>query len=128
MIDETRRDAYGNTISEYLEGLPFYLDSEGVRLWSVPATGKSFGFEGGDLVEFVKRCLLHLLRAGGIPVRYADSGPLYWREQTQYGKGKEEIANAIIAEWLAAGGGIPPWGWLWFVNRHVLETEPNIKL
>jgi hypothetical protein len=91
-------------------------------MWAIISAGKSFRFEGADLVEFVRRSVSRLLDAGGIPVRHADSGPLLWREQTQYGNTKEQIADAIVAEWLAAGGGDPPWGWLWFVNREVLDS------
>jgi hypothetical protein len=98
------------------------LDDDGKAMFAIVPAGRSFGFTGRDLSEFVRLCILRLLSAGGMPVKYAESGPLLWREQMQYGQSKEEIADAIVAEWLAAGGGDPPWGWLWFVNRDVLNS------
>ncbi len=46
-----------------------------------------------------------------------------WMEQKQFGREKNEIANAIVSEWQAAGALDPPWEWLWFVTRRVLDTE-----
>lgn len=122
MIDLERRSGLGDTVAEYLETLPYELDGDGEGLWAIVPAGKSFRFEGADLVEFVRRCVLRLLDVGAVPVRHAKDGPLLWQEQTQYGQSNEEIADAIVAEWLAAGGGDPPWGWLWFVNRDVLNS------
>lgn len=122
MIDLSRRSGVGDTVSEYFEGVSSELSNDGKAMFAIVPAGRSFGFVGADLREFVTQCILRLLNSGGVPVRYADSGPLLWREQTQYGKSKEEIADAIVAEWLASGGGDPPWGWLWFVNRDVLNS------
>ncbi len=122
MIDLRRRRNLGDTAEEYLEELALFLDSDGEGLWAIVPAGKSFGFGGPDLSEFVKCCVLRLLSAQGIPVRHAGSGVLLWREQTHYGNTHEEIADAIVGEWLAAGGGSPEWGWLWFVTRDVLKT------
>ena len=55
--------------------------------------------------------------------QHREIGELEWVEQTQYGMTREEIADAIVAEWLEAGGGNPEWGYLWFVTRRVLETS-----
>jgi len=123
MIDLGRRSGLGDTVTQYLETLPYELDGDGVGFWTIVPAGRSFRFEGADLAEFVRRSVLRLLDVEGLPVRYADDGPLQWQEQKQYGKTKEEIADAIVAEWLAAGGGDPPWSWLWFVTRDVLETD-----
>lgn len=122
MINLQQRRPSGVTVAEYLEGVPSELGDDGKAMFAIVPAGRSFGFTGRDLSEFVRLCILRLLSAGGIPVKYAERGPLLWREQTQYGKTKEEIADAIVAEWLAAGGGDPPWGWLWFVNRNVLNS------
>lgn len=67
---------------------------------------------------------MRLLEAGAVPVRHSPKGAaLRWEEQTQYGSSREEIADAIVAEWIASGGGDPPWEYLWFVTREVLKTD-----
>jgi hypothetical protein len=123
MIDLQRRRPSGVTAADYLEGVSSELGNDGKAMFGIVPAGRSFGFTGQDLSEFVRLCILRLLNAGGIPVKYADDGPLLWREQTQYGKTKSEIAYAIVAEWLASGGGDPSWGWLWFVNRDAFNSS-----
>ena len=128
-IDQTRVDGYGETVTHYVETLPYFLDSDGVGLWVIVPAGKFFNFEGDDLIEFVRLCVRRLLDVGGVAVRHVstDDPPLLWIEQTHYGTEPGEIVEGVIAEWLAAGGKNPEWDWLWFVTRDVLETEPNIK-
>ncbi len=124
MIDMKRRRALGSDVAEYIETLPYELDSDGVGLWVIVPAGRSFGFEGDDLAEFVGLCILRLLDVGGVAVRHADHGPRRWVQQTHYGTSKTEIAAAIVAEWQLHGGGNPQWGSLWFVTRRVLEVSP----
>ncbi|MEI9900805.1 MAG: hypothetical protein WDN31_12525 [Hyphomicrobium sp.] len=123
MIDLNRRGSEGFTIGEFLAGLPQEIDSDGEGLWSIVPTGRGFGFDGAELAEYVRLCLLRLLEAGAVPVRHSPlDESLLWKEQTQYGTQPEQIADAIVAEWLASGAGDPPWEYLWFVTREVLET------
>ena len=124
MIDVTRRSIWDFTFEEYLQGLPLEIDSDGEGLWSIVPTGRGFGFEGDELAEFVRLCVMRLLDAGAVPVRHSPSGKLMlWQEQTQYGTTHDQIADGIVAEWLGSGGGDPPWGYLWFVTREVLEND-----
>jgi len=127
MIDPQRRGHSGHpddTAANYIETRPYDIDGDGAGFWGIVPWGRSFGFEGDDLAEFVRLCVLRLLDAGAVPARHSPKGePLLWKEQTQYGTTKDEIADAIIAEWLATGGGDPPWEYLWFVTREVLETD-----
>jgi hypothetical protein len=123
MIDMERRRALGNSVAEFVEALPYWTDSDGESLWHIVPGGRTFGFKGGDLAEFVRLCVSRLLEAGAVPVRHADDGIFNWVEQTQYGSSNEEIADAIVTEWLETGGGNPEWHWLWFVTRRVLETD-----
>lgn len=122
MIDLSRRSGMGDTVAEYLEGLPSDIDSDGEGLWAIVPAGENFRFEGAELSAFVRLCVLRLLDAGAVPVRHAEAGPARWQEQTQYGTTRQAIADGIVAEWLAAGGGNPPLEYLWFVTREVLET------
>jgi hypothetical protein len=124
MIDLNQRRSLGDTAAEYLEFLPYEIDSDGEALWRIVPAGRGFGFEGASLAEFVRLCVMRLLEAGAVPVRYNPRGSEFrWKEQTQYGAEPDEIADAIIAEWLDSGGGDPPWEYLWFVTRKVLETD-----
>jgi hypothetical protein len=123
VIDLERKRLLGDSVAEYLETIPYYIDSDGESLWHIVPGGRTFGLDGNELAEFVHLCVSRLLESGAVPVRPADEGPLNWVEQTQYGSSNEEIADAIVAEWLEAGGGDPEWHWLWFVTRGVLETD-----
>jgi len=123
MIDLTRRSGMGDSAEEYLQTLPYETDSDGECIWRIVPAGESFGFEGEELTEFVRLSVLRLLESGAVPVRYAEDGEFEWREQTHYGKDQKEAANAIIAEWLDAGGGRQEWDYLWFVTPRVLETS-----
>lgn len=127
MIDLQRRWPLGDpddTVEDYINTRPYDIDGDGEGLWRIVPTGRGFGFEGDELTEFVRLCVLRVLDAGAVPVRHSPEGmPLLWQEQTQYGTAKDEIAEAIVAEWLATGGGDPPWEYLWFVTREVLETD-----
>lgn len=122
-IDLQRSRSLGDTVEEYVSTIPYEVDGDGESLWKIVPGGRSFGFEGADLQEFVRLCIMSILKAGGVPVRHALTGDLEWREQTQFGSEPDTIANAILAEWQAAGGGDPPWEWLWFVTRRVLNTS-----
>lgn len=123
MIDLSRRRPLGDTAAEFLECLPYEIDGDGEALWRIVPMGRGFGFKGDELAEFVRLCVLRLLDSGAVPVRHGpDDADLEWEEQAQYGSSREEIADAIVAEWLAAGGGNPKWEYLWFVTRRVLET------
>ena len=123
MIDLNKKRLLGDTVAEYLVTSPFAIDNDGEGLWQIVPAGRSFGFEGSDLAEFVRLSVLRMLEASAVPVRFADAGPMRWLEQKQFGTGKTQIADAVVAEWQAAGAGDPPWEWLWFVTRRVLETE-----
>lgn len=124
MIDLNRRSHLGYTAAEYLKDLPYEIDGDGEALWRIVPQGRGFGYEGVELAEFVRQSVMRLLEAGAVPVRFNPKGvDLRWKEQTQYGSEPDEIADAIVAEWLESGGGDPPWEYLWFVTRKVLETD-----
>lgn len=121
MIDMKRRRALGSDVGEYIETLPYELDSDGVGFWVIVPAGRSFGFEGDDLSEFVRLCIERLLGVGGVAVRLAEQGPRRWILQTHYGREISDISAAIVSEWLASGGGNPKWESLWFVTPRVLK-------
>lgn len=122
MIDLGRKRILGDTVAEYLQFLPYEIDGDGEGLWQIVPAGRGFDFAGADLAEFVRLSVMRLLEVG-VPVRHSYTGPTRWLEQKQYGSRANEIADAIVAEWQAAGAVNPPWKWLWFVTRRALETQ-----
>lgn len=124
MIDITRANV-DYTVEEYFDKLPYEIDNDGDGecLFRIIPVGQSFNFQGKELAEFVRLSIVRLLEAGAVPVLYAQEGELLWKEQTQYGETIEEIANAIVTEWLDNGGRQPEWDDLWFVSRSVAETD-----
>lgn len=127
MIDLQRRGPSGDpsdTVADFIKTRTYDIDGDGEGLWTIVPWGRRFGFAGDDLAEFVRLCVMRLLDAGAVPVRHSPSGKLMlWQEQTQYGTTHDQIADGIVAEWLGSGGGDPPWGYLWFVTREVLEND-----
>lgn len=122
MIDLNRSHSRYSA-AQYLESLPNETDGDGECLFRIMPAGQYLGFEGEELADFVRLCVLRLLDSGAVPVLYAQEGTLEWTEQTHYGSTNEERAGAIVAEWVAKGCPRPEWDDLWFVTRRVLETS-----
>lgn len=112
---DIRHKLYGHTIAEHIRTVPDELPVDAVGLWQiVPAGRDGFDLSGDDLAEFVHRCLLALLERGAKPVVSGGGTKYDWILQSQYGEANEEIANAIVNEWLATGAIDPNPGGLWF--------------
>lgn len=122
MIDLKRSNS-DYSAADYIRSLPNETDGDGESLFRIVPAGQYLGFEGNELADFVRLCVLRLLDSGAVPVLFAPDGVLKWAEQTHYGSTNEERANAIVAEWLNKGGGQPDWGDPWFVTPRVLETS-----
>lgn len=121
-MSEPRDRFSGDTMSEYIAKVPNELLVDAVGLWQiVPYGRRGFGLEGDELVGYVRRNLHALLERGAKPVVGAVDGIHYWKVQGQYGTTPEEIADAVIREWLAAGGVDPDPGGLWFALPDVYE-------
>jgi hypothetical protein len=124
MNAEPRHKTEGISISEWIAQEAHELSDNGVGLWTVVPAGRlDFGLEGDELIAFVKRAILGLLERGAKPVRGATDGIHYWQIDTHYGTTKEEIADGVIAEWLASGGDDPEWGQFWFALPHTYEER-----
>ncbi len=86
---------------------------EGVGLWAMVPTGRAtYGLDGSALIAFLRQYIIALLDRGAVPV--LPSGGRGWQVQLRYGRTKEQIADSVISEWLAKGGGDPPWEDVWF--------------
>jgi hypothetical protein len=112
---DTRHKLYGYTIAEHIRTISDELPVDAVGLWQiVPAGRQGFGLSGDDLTEFVRQCVLALLKHGAKPVVGGGGAKYDWLLQPQYGKLNENIVNSVVNEWLAAGATDCDPGGLWF--------------
>ncbi len=122
---EAKDKFFGQTIAEYIETVPGELSIDAVGLWQiVPAGRQCFSLQGADLIDFVRRCVWALLKHGAKPV-IGGAGTSYdWLLQPQYGESNEEIADAMIAKWLADGASDTDPGGLWFALPKMFGCMP----
>jgi hypothetical protein len=116
-IEPERRSRYGETMSERIACWPGSLNDLPVGLFQIIFQGRTgFDLEGEALIDFIRRSIYALVDAGAMPVRGAGiPGVEKWIFQPQYGRTKQEIAEAVIAEWLRDGAPTPEtWTGLWF--------------
>ena len=104
-----------SSASEWIGSYLDELSIDAVGLWQIiPNARAGFGLEGAELVEFVRRCLIAIVGRGAKPVRGGRGTAYQWIVQPQYGNSPDEIADRIVAEWVAAGMPNPDLGGLWF--------------
>jgi hypothetical protein len=121
VLDHVRDKLSGWTVAEWLKAVPNELSRDAVGLWQIIPLGRhDFGLTGSDLIEFTRRALLALLHRGARPVRGA-SNPERWIPVSEYGDDPEQIADAVIAEWLSSGAGDPDMTGLWFATPEVMR-------
>ncbi len=129
MIDTARNKFSGETVEEWLDMLPYELEGDATGLWTIiPAGRHDFGLTGDDLIEFTRRGLLALLREGAKPVHGSKEALSGWELAEGYGDTPEQIAEAVIVEWLASGGGDPDVSALWFATPKIYATPQKWKL
>jgi hypothetical protein len=93
---------YGVSISDWLSMVPNELPRDAVGMFQiVPAGRDGYSLVGPDLIEFVRRGIDALLKAGAVPVRGQRGADYEWIRQKQYGSTDAEITESIITEWLA---------------------------
>lgn len=104
-------DRNGFTIQQAIESRPYIAEDEFDTLaWIVYGGTNSFGLEGEELVEFARRCIHALLDAGAKPFVNASFQTPEFHPTGQWGTGRDEITENIIADWQAQGGGELEWG------------------
>ena len=100
MTDELRDKYYGYTINEAIELIPGELPVDAVGLWQIVPKGRDgFGLSGEALDDFIRRAIAALLEADAVPVRHVHGSDYEWDIQRQYGSEREQIIEAILAEW-----------------------------
>ncbi|HEY7386522.1 MAG TPA: hypothetical protein VH743_22895 [Beijerinckiaceae bacterium] len=116
------RDRYGHTINECIQQVINELSRDAIGLWNIVIYGREdFGLSGGDLADFVRRHLLAIFAHGAKPVVGASDNIHIWTP-VDYGGGPEEVANAIVSEWIQTGHEPGPGG-LWFALPHVYQEK-----
>lgn len=102
MIVEPVHEDYGIPMSEWISLIPNELPRDAVGMFQIVPDGRDgFHLAGRELEDFVRRAIHGLLDAGAIPVRGGKNTAFSWVAQRQYGSNRDEITEAIIAEWLA---------------------------
>jgi len=101
-------------------------DVDAVGLWQIVPEGRDrYGLEGDGLVKFIRLSLLYMFARGAKPVR-GRHGVDHWILK-DYGDTPEAMADAIIAEWLAAGAVTPkPYDSLWLALPHIYSPDNKI--
>jgi hypothetical protein len=122
MKKNLRHKFYGDTVEEWIEKVPGELAVDAVGLWQIVSTGREgFGLSAGELVDYVRRNLLALSAKGAKPVQGALDNVHIWT-LVDYGDTAEEMADAIINEWLNSGRD-PDVGDVWFALPHIYEEK-----
>ena len=122
MKKELRHRIYGTAIEQWISLVPGELPIDAVGLWQiVPAGRDGFGLAGDELVEFVEANILALLAKGAKPVIGAMDNVHVWT-LVNYGETAEQIADAIIHEWLRSGREPGP-GDVWFALPHIYGAK-----
>ncbi len=122
--------AGGDTFEEYAEKVANELEIDAVGMWQIAPVGReNYGLSGAELADFVRCCLLALLRRGAKPfvVVTAPNGIKTRVVMNKYGTTPEQITNAIISEWLASGTDPEPYDSLWFALPKMIETAMSKK-
>jgi hypothetical protein len=119
MSNELRDKFYGYTIEERLARVPGELQIDAVGLWQIVSFGRQgFDLSGEALADYTRRNILALLDKGAKPV-VAVANAIHGRVwlPVDYGNAQDQIANAIIREWLEEG--VEPNFRVWFALPHL---------
>jgi hypothetical protein len=116
MIDQRKHKFGGDTVQEWIQFLPAYLDDIGIGLHAIVQTGRrGFELENAELIEFVRRSLRALLAGGAKPRHWGSRSHPDRNIMLHYGNDtNDEIVEGVIADWLASGAGDLEWGDFWF--------------
>lgn len=132
MIDD-KSPYLSDSVGEFIERIPGELPIDAVGFWQIVSPGRGvhgYALSGDDFLEFIRRCLLGLLRKGARPVLMA-APPIFWTVVDRLVGRPEAIAERIICEWLAAGApdphpagpepGQPDLIGLWFATPNIYQ-------
>lgn len=130
MREEPHTKIHGSTLSEELEGFVTELKEDRVGLWYIIKIGRySFEFTGKQLHDFITLVIKTLIENGGVVGDDADSTKIIHIPTTRYGTKPDEIARAVLDEWIKSGEpDIDPWTGLVFVTEEFFTSTDNIRV
>jgi hypothetical protein len=127
MIKSPRERFFNRTVPEYIRGNIWEMQNDGVGFWGIADMGRrGFGYEGAELVAFLRNVLLEMMKAGARPVLGGGGSGYYWLVQEQYGSQPAEIVENVLKEWITRGMGEEDAGWLWFTVRDCYEAQYSL--
>src|SRR4051812_19665033 len=92
------------TADEVIVSLVWELTIDEVGFWQVVPSGRDkLRLEGPELDNFVQQALSTLFAAGAVPVRHQRETGKVWTWQKQFGSLPDEMAGAIVRDWVASG-------------------------
>ncbi len=116
------------TLDDFEKDVASELAIDAVGMWQVvPYAREDFGGDETLVEQAIRRCLLHMLGMGAMPVVAAQDGVHHWAVKDTYGKSHEQMADAIIAEWKASGAIDPkPYDSLWFALPAIYQEKKSL--
>jgi hypothetical protein len=118
-MTEKHHKLYKWTVDEWIAAVPNELSRDAIGLWHIVSTGRNgFGLSGAELVDYVRRNLLALFANGAKPVIGGIDKEYLWGRVGKYGDDPQQMADAIIDEWLTSGHD-PDAGDVWFATPNV---------
>jgi hypothetical protein len=103
MTQEPRHKVHGTPMSEWIRLVPGELPQDAVGLWQILAAAEhGFGLGGAEQVDYVRRNIYALIDYGAVPVKGGKGTEFDWIAKQNYGASRDQIAEAIIAEWQAS--------------------------
>ncbi|WP_156381403.1 hypothetical protein [Aurantimonas sp. Leaf443] len=110
MREDLVENLSGGTAKKWIEDIPLSIEDDHVSLFKLDIISQGFGFTEEERFEFIRRCMRSLLDAGAVAVDLTGETYPLFKATTRWGTEREEIIEAIIADWQARGGGELDWG------------------
>ena len=100
MMQEPKHRKYGTPMSEWISQVPGELPRDAVGLWQILAAAEQgFDLQDVDKIDYIRRNVIALIDKGAVPVTGGKGTKFDWIAKHEYGRERDEIAAAVIAEW-----------------------------
>jgi hypothetical protein len=125
-LDEARHKFHHWMVAQWQDYLVGQLRNYPVGFWQIIQDSRyDFRLVGDNLTECARLGMLALLWAGAKPIERVPDPPLTWRIVKRYGETPEQIADAVLTEWIAAGRGNPGEDAVWFGTANTYAPNPS---
>jgi hypothetical protein len=114
-LDEARSWRHCRTVEQWRDEHLDLLPRHPIDFWQIVKSSRfDLRLTGDNLTECIRLGMLALLRAKARPIAPALDTPSGWGLIERYGAAPEQIAEAVIAKWIAGGRGNSGETELWF--------------